>query len=209
VAPKSGEKAVKHHYSLRTGSVSYHYPFPLMGTLASWRIMEKGLQREGTEQCAHLVRSAIEGCQDVEIVGEASDGEDAVRQTATLAPELIIMDLSMPVLDGLSAAEIIKTYYPETRILMFSMHKLRDLIDIAKNSGMNGYVSKKTTVRLCGKLSTPFSTTGTISQARSGSGSPIKSQGTLDSGTSIRVFIHPRQKRARPFRTIPGSGGVG
>jgi DNA-binding NarL/FixJ family response regulator len=89
------------------------------------------------------VRSAIEDCQDVEIVGEASDGEDAVRQTATLAPELIIMDLSMPVLDGLSAAEIIKTYYPETRILMFSMHKLRDLIDIAKNLGLNGYVSKE------------------------------------------------------------------
>ena len=73
----------------------------------------------------------------------SGDGEDAVRQTATLAPELIIMDLSMPVLDGLSAAEIIKTYYPETRILMFSMHKVRDLIDIAKNLGLNGYVSKE------------------------------------------------------------------
>ena len=89
------------------------------------------------------VRSAIEDCDDVEIVGEASDGEEAVRQTATLAPELIIMDLSMPVLDGLRAAEIIKTYYPETRILMFSMHKVRHLIEIAKNLGLNGYVSKE------------------------------------------------------------------
>jgi len=61
------------------------------------------------------------------------------------------------VLDGLRAAEIIKTYYPETRIVMFSMHKLRNLVEIAKNLGLNGYVSRKMTAPLCGELSTPFS----------------------------------------------------
>jgi DNA-binding NarL/FixJ family response regulator len=43
----------------------------------------------------------------------------------------------------LRAAEIIKTYYPETRLVMFSMHKLRNLVEIAKNLGLNGYVSKE------------------------------------------------------------------
>jgi DNA-binding NarL/FixJ family response regulator len=89
------------------------------------------------------VRSAIENCEDVEIVGEAFNGEDAVKQTAALGPDLIIMDLNMPVLDGLTAAEIIKTYYPKTRIVMFSVHMLRDFVEIAKNLGLDGFVGKE------------------------------------------------------------------
>jgi DNA-binding NarL/FixJ family response regulator len=68
------------------------------------------------------VRSAIENCEDVEIVGEA---------------------FNMPVLDGLTAAEIIKTYYPKTRIVMFSVHMLRDFVEIAKNLGLDGFVGKE------------------------------------------------------------------
>ena len=67
------------------------------------------------------VRSTVDGYDHLQVVGEAANGEEAIAQTAKLDPDLIIMDISMPVLDGLSAAEIIKKYHPLTRILMFSM----------------------------------------------------------------------------------------
>jgi hypothetical protein len=55
VEPKSGEKAIKDDYSLRTGSVSYHYPFPPIVTLLNWRIMETGSKEKGRNN-AHTYR---------------------------------------------------------------------------------------------------------------------------------------------------------
>jgi CheY-like chemotaxis protein len=55
------------------------------------------------------VRSALAQCSAVEIIGE---GEDAIAQTNALSPDLVIMDVSMPVLDGLTAAELIKAIPP-------------------------------------------------------------------------------------------------
>jgi DNA-binding NarL/FixJ family response regulator len=89
------------------------------------------------------VRDTIKDSPEVEIVGEATDGNEALITTEQLRPDLIIMDVSMPVLDGLTAAEIIKTHYPETQILMFSMHKVQDFIDTAKRLGLSGYVQKE------------------------------------------------------------------
>ena len=88
------------------------------------------------------VRSTLEDCDGLEVVGEGANGEEAIAQASKLQPDLIIMDVSMPVLDGLSAAEIIKTYRPQTRILIFSSHKVREFIEVAKNLGLNGYVPK-------------------------------------------------------------------
>jgi DNA-binding NarL/FixJ family response regulator len=89
------------------------------------------------------VRGTIENYKDdMEVVGEGATGEEAIEQTAKLHPDLIIMDVSMPVLDGLSAAEIIKRHYPQTRILMFSMHTIREFVEAAKRLGLSGYVPK-------------------------------------------------------------------
>jgi DNA-binding NarL/FixJ family response regulator len=89
------------------------------------------------------VRSTVEDYDGLQVVGEAGNGEEAITQTARLDPDLIIMDVSMPILDGLSAAEIIKKYHPRTRILIFSGHKVRDFIETAKNLGLDGYVLKE------------------------------------------------------------------
>jgi two-component system nitrate/nitrite response regulator NarL len=79
----------------------------------------------------------------MEVVGEASNGAEAIKQAKNLYPDLIIMDISMPVLDGLNAAEIVKKHHPETRILLFSMHNVPELIERAKHLGLNGYVPKE------------------------------------------------------------------
>jgi two-component system, NarL family, nitrate/nitrite response regulator NarL len=92
------------------------------------------------------VRSALGQCGDVETIGEASNGEDAIAQTNPLSPDLVIMDVSMPVLDGLTAAELIKRYHPDTSVLMFTMYKLREFIDTAKDLGLNGFISKDVSV---------------------------------------------------------------
>lgn len=89
------------------------------------------------------VRSVIQDCKEAEVVGEATNGEEAIVQTEQLRPDLIIMDINMPVLDGLSAAEIIMRHRPQTRILIFSMHKIREFIDTAKKLGLSGYVPKE------------------------------------------------------------------
>ena len=55
----------------------------------------------------------------------------------------MIMDVSMPDMDGLNAAAIIKSYHPEVHILMFSMHKFTEFIEAARNLGLDGYVPKE------------------------------------------------------------------
>jgi DNA-binding NarL/FixJ family response regulator len=89
------------------------------------------------------VRRSLGEEHSLQVVGEASNGEEAIQQTKTLKPELIIMDISMPVMDGLTAAELIKKFYTQTMILMHSMYKLKEFIETAKSLGLQGYVSKE------------------------------------------------------------------
>jgi DNA-binding NarL/FixJ family response regulator len=78
-----------------------------------------------------------------EVVGEASDGVEAIKKVHELRPDLAIIDVSMPLLDGLTAAEIIRKYYPQTHILIFSMHNVRQLVETVKELGLDGFVPKE------------------------------------------------------------------
>src|ERR1700735_5334178 len=64
---------------------------------------------------------------DVEVCAEAANGEEAVHQTKELKPDIVIMDFSMPVMDGLEASKRILQEFPDMPILMFSMHKMEAL----------------------------------------------------------------------------------
>lgn len=88
------------------------------------------------------VRSTIGDFRELEIVGEAGDGREALLQTQQLRPNLIIMDILIPLLDGLSAAAHIMMYHPQIKILLFSTHTVRDFIETAKELGLSGYVPK-------------------------------------------------------------------
>jgi DNA-binding NarL/FixJ family response regulator len=89
-----------------------------------------------------VLRAMLEGYHHLEIIGEASNGEEAIQHVNSLHPDLIIMDISMPGLDGLTAAEVIKRSNPETKIVIFSMHNVRELIDSAQKLGLDGFVLK-------------------------------------------------------------------
>ncbi len=82
---------------------------------------------------------------DVEIVGEADNGRDAVQAIGTLAPNLVLMDLSMPGMNGIEAIRDIKRRYPETRVLVLTIHKTDEYIHESLRAGADGYILKDAT----------------------------------------------------------------
>src|SRR5260370_3707233 len=87
------------------------------------------------------VRSVLES-RGLEICGEAANGQEALAKALQLLPDLIILDVTMPVLDGFSAAREINRRLPGFGILLLSMHETASMVNIAKSSGTRGYVVK-------------------------------------------------------------------
>jgi DNA-binding NarL/FixJ family response regulator len=79
---------------------------------------------------------------DIEVCGEASNGQEAIDKAHELKPDLIILDITMPVLSGIDAAETIRKTLPHVPILFLSMHHSRQIITEAKRIGVRGYVKK-------------------------------------------------------------------
>lgn len=80
-----------------------------------------------------------------EVVGEADNGRDAIRLVSQLAPNLVLMDLSMPSMNGMEAMTEIKQRYPDVLILVMTLHKTEDYIHAALKAGANGYILKDAT----------------------------------------------------------------
>ena len=88
------------------------------------------------------VRSVLRTRPDIEICGEAIDGQDAVEQSRELSPDLVVMDISMPRLNGLEAAREIRRLLPATHVLILSQHNSPEMMRQALNAGARGYVVK-------------------------------------------------------------------
>ncbi|MES0824074.1 response regulator transcription factor [Ruegeria sp. SCP11] len=91
---------------------------------------------------AEGIQSILESYDEIEVVGTLGTGQEAVDQAAELSPDVILMDLNMPGLGGLSATEIILERLADTRILILSMHDSPEYISTALNHGAKGYVLK-------------------------------------------------------------------
>lgn len=91
---------------------------------------------------AEGIQSILESYDDIEVVGTLSNGQQAVDSAAGLAPDVILMDLNMPQLGGLSATEILLETLPGARILILSMHDSPEYISSALSHGAMGYVLK-------------------------------------------------------------------
>ena len=87
------------------------------------------------------VRSVLES-RGLEVCGEAADGQEALAKALQLRPDLVILDITMPVLDGFSAAREIHKRLPGVGILLLSMHESASMVNVAKSSGARGYVAK-------------------------------------------------------------------
>lgn len=87
-------------------------------------------------------RRILEDAPDIEVVGEASDGTEAVKLAAQLRPRLIVMDCALPGMSGLDATRRILNKLPETAILMLSMHSEETWVHQALDAGARGYILK-------------------------------------------------------------------
>ena len=91
---------------------------------------------------AEGIQSILESYDEIEVVGTLSNGQEAVDQASSLQPDVILMDLNMPGLGGLSATELILERLPDTRVLILSMHDSPEYISTALSHGARGYILK-------------------------------------------------------------------
>ena len=90
------------------------------------------------------LKAILNASDDLKVVGEAEDGLQAIRRIQELTPDLALLDLSMPRMDGLSVIKEIKSRNPETKIVALTMHKDEEYVLEAFRSGANGYCIKTT-----------------------------------------------------------------
>jgi DNA-binding NarL/FixJ family response regulator len=90
------------------------------------------------------MKMLLEDEEGIQVIGEASDGLDAIEKVKTLMPNVVILDLTMPKMTGIEAAKVISEEYPEVKILIFSMHHNKEYIIKSVENGANGYLLKDT-----------------------------------------------------------------
>ena len=94
-----------------------------------------------------VVRKGLQSClarqPRLKIVGEAADGDEALRKALELLPHVVLMDISMPGMNGLAVTEVLRKEAPDMKVLILSVHTNKDYIFRVIQAGAHGYVSKE------------------------------------------------------------------
>jgi len=88
------------------------------------------------------LRALLERQPNLEVVGESENGRNAVEQAASLTPDVVVMDVGMPVLNGIEATKLIVTEHPTTSVVILSMHSDESYVMRALKAGARGYLLK-------------------------------------------------------------------
>ena len=89
-------------------------------------------------------RSLLQHERDIEVVGEAANGREAVQLTRKLRPEVVVMDIAMPLLNGLEASRQIRKDFPDTKVLILSAHSHATFVEQVIELGAAGFLLKHT-----------------------------------------------------------------
>ncbi len=87
--------------------------------------------------------SILKNEKDIDVVGEAENGKEAIKQVEELIPDIVVMDISMPLLNGLEATLQIKKRFPEVKVLILTMHTSEEYVSEILKAGASGYIVKK------------------------------------------------------------------
>jgi DNA-binding NarL/FixJ family response regulator len=89
------------------------------------------------------LRALLDYYDDIEIVGDARDGTQAVQLAGELCPDVVLMDIAMPGLNGVEATRLIRQQYPHTQVLVLSQHGERQYVSAVLRAGASGYILKR------------------------------------------------------------------
>jgi DNA-binding NarL/FixJ family response regulator len=138
------------------------------------------------------VRALLVQDPDFEVVGEAENGREAIRAVGQVAPHLVLMDLTMPQMNGMEAMTEIKRRYPEVRVLVMTLHRTEDYIHAALKAGADGYILKDATADefrtaihsvLAGKTYLSMDVSAKVVTGYLGGGKPSGTSGIYDTLT--------------------------
>lgn len=93
------------------------------------------------------IKSILEQSPDIQVIAEASSGLEAIEQYKTIHPDVVVLDISMPEMDGLETVKYLKTADPTARILILTMHPERQYAVRLLKAGVLGYITKGTSTR--------------------------------------------------------------
>ena len=93
------------------------------------------------------IRALLDDQADIEVIGEAQDGQATVKMTAQLQPDVVVMDIAMPLLNGLEATRQIQRDFPQVKVLILTMHENEEYIRQVLAAGALGYVLKDAAAR--------------------------------------------------------------
>ena len=94
------------------------------------------------EQWRHAVRSILESVPGLEVAGEAANGLEAIEKAATLLPNIVLLDIGMPLLNGIEAAKRIRLSCPEMKIIFLTQEQDQDVRSTALATGAEAYILK-------------------------------------------------------------------
>ncbi|MCK6584753.1 MAG: response regulator transcription factor [Anaerolineales bacterium] len=101
---------------------------------------------DDVEQVRRDLSTALSLSGELEIVGEAANGSEAIRMIESLKPDVVLMDLEMPVMDGYEATRKIKSLYPLRRVIALTVHDYESARMKAEQSGVDGFLVKGASV---------------------------------------------------------------
>lgn len=165
------------------------------------------------------LKMLLEQTSHFKVVGEAEDGEDAVSQVKNLKPEVIMMDLDLPKLDGVRATKAIKEALPETRILIFTSAEDDDSIFGALKAGADGYCLKNISAELLanaihsvmeGAAWLDPAIAQTVIKAQTGGGAKAESKqaAPVESLTESKIHLLSMVQKGMDFNDISKELGI-
>jgi DNA-binding NarL/FixJ family response regulator len=98
--------------------------------------------------CREALKLLLESNEDIKVIGEAKNGREAIRLTKSLLPEVIVMDISMPLLNGIEATRQIMESLPKSRVLILSANPDSEYIKQAVLCGASGYLIKQSSTHV-------------------------------------------------------------